>query len=691
MPSSKMRIPNAANSRLMGTRRIRPFRRSGGGTSGPKIVTAPVIAGTVLPNEILTLTQQPVWDGTETSSSWVWTADGVEIAGSTDAVTITVPTSNIAARYRVVATAANAEGTSVIRSNQLLLEAPVLETPLVNQSFEENTGIQTYDVSGNFSTSYVETYGITPSIAGVSIDENTGIITFDTDVLDVQAGTTFTVTATNAAGSADGTFDLEITVEIVAPVLETPLVDQSFEENTGIQTYDVSGNFSGTEPLTYSIVATDLVMTFETTAANETITIPHQNNGVFDYTVSSPTADASGQAGQTVTAFNDANRTLTFPAAGTHTVTCAGTMPNIYFNNGGDVTKLRTVENLGQMGWTRLNDAFYGAANMTLFNGAGDVSGVTTMHSMFRGTADTIFLNLGTWDTGMVTTMHSMFRTSSYTIPPDVGQWDVSSVIDMTAMFDGNPNLTTPPDVSQWNTSSVTTMRLMFTNCSALLTLPDVSGWDTGNVGDIRQMFEGLANVIGAPAIAGWDVTALGNGDNFIRPSYSPGQLSTEWYNDVLTAWEAQNLTNSGVPINFGYAVATGAGLTARQALIDDHGWVISDGTAASGITGGYILTVGQDGNRTGYARNSYGAMDPDTAGVFNIGRFIVRDSGQIIFRLRNYDDTYTGDVLVEYDGGQTELLAYQGAGEWSGFNLNLEAYLQANVGNPVQINLEAI
>ena len=115
------------------------FGSIGGVPNGPSIVTSPIISGEVLPNEVLTLTQVPVWDGTETSSSWVWTADGVEIAGSTDAVTITVPTSNIAARYRVVASATNVEGTSVANSNELLLEAPVLETPLVNQSFAENS------------------------------------------------------------------------------------------------------------------------------------------------------------------------------------------------------------------------------------------------------------------------------------------------------------------------------------------------------------------------------------------------------------------------------------------------------------------------------------------------------------------------------------------------------------------------
>jgi len=117
MKTSRMRIPNAANARLMSHRRINPFRR--GAALGPVISVRPVISGDVLPLGTLTLSQLPVWDGTETSSSWDWyDADGI-IAGTENAATLVIPASLPSPQYHVSAKAANPEGASNVRSNTL--------------------------------------------------------------------------------------------------------------------------------------------------------------------------------------------------------------------------------------------------------------------------------------------------------------------------------------------------------------------------------------------------------------------------------------------------------------------------------------------------------------------------------------------------------------------------------------------
>jgi len=55
--------------------------------------------------------------------------------------------------------------------------------------------------------------------------------------------------------------------------------------------------------------------------------------------------------------------------------------------------------------------------------------------------------------------------------------------------------------------------------------------------------------------------------------------LPTATYDDLLVNWEAQAVNNS-VSFNGGNSTYTSgsAAATARQALIDDHSWTITDG-----------------------------------------------------------------------------------------------------------------
>jgi len=82
------------------------------------------------------------------------------------------------------------------------------------------------------------------------------------------------------------------------------------------------------------------------------------------------------------------------------------------------------------------------------------------------------------------------------------------------------------------------------------------------------------------PDIDSWNVTALTEAANFMNGAIP---LSTTEYNAVLIAWEAQAV-NSGVEIHFGASTYTpgGAAEAARDALVNDHDWIITDGGAAS-------------------------------------------------------------------------------------------------------------
>jgi len=150
---------------------------------------------------------------------------------------------------------------------------------------------------------------------------------------------------------------------------------------------------------------TDFVFTVATTGAAETFTIPCQNVGTFDAVIDWGDGETS-----TITAYNDADLAHEYASAGDHQIRISGSFPNIYFSNGGDGLKLKSVENLGDVGWAALNKAFSGCTNVTSFvSGNTDTSAVTNMGSMFYNCSSLTSLDFTGFDTSSVTSMGTMF------------------------------------------------------------------------------------------------------------------------------------------------------------------------------------------------------------------------------------------------------------------------------------------
>ena len=194
--------------------------------------------------------------------------------------------------------------------------------------------------------------------------------------------------------------------------------------------------------------AVDFVTTWQTTTADESITIP----GTGAYTVdwgdgSTPTAASGGV-------------THTYTTAGTYTVSISGglTRINLGFSGTTNSEKLQSIEQWGNMTWSSMKSAFEGAFNMTYSaTDAPDLSGVTDMSSMFVE-ASLFDGNLSAWDVSTVTKMESMFSKAA-AFDGDVSTWDVSKVTDMSYMFASSAF---DGDVSTWDVSKVTDMSYMF-------------------------------------------------------------------------------------------------------------------------------------------------------------------------------------------------------------------------------------
>ncbi len=300
---------------------------------------------------------------------------------------------------------------------------------------------------------------------------------------------------------------------------------------------DAAGNPStAATQFTIMYASTEPMKTvWQTSGANETITLPFVNGGTYDLLIDW----GDGSPDSVVTSGNDPNRIHTYATAGSYTVTMYGIATHWRFNNGGDKLKIFSVTDLGDMGWVNLYGAFYGCSNLTSVSG-GKTGNVTNMANMFRAAA-IINPDTSSYDTSKVTTMHAMFYQSPFA-NPDTSGWDTSKVVSMAYMF-GYAKAANP-DTSGWDTSSVTDMYYLFYDAETAN--PDVSGWDVSKVTEFTGIF-GNADVAN-PNVTNWNVS---NGVNFTSMFYRApvAQPNTSLWN-TAKAVSMSNMFNGATVAN---------------------------------------------------------------------------------------------------------------------------------------------
>jgi len=198
------------------------------------------------------------------------------------------------------------------------------------------------------------------------------------------------------------------------------------------------------------------VFKITTTASPQTFTIPCQNVGTFNATVDW----GDGGATSSITAYNDGDLAHSYATAGQYTITITGTFPNIYFNNAGDKLLVDEVVDLGDVGWTKLNSAFYGCSNMTSFGGAtANTSLVTNMQSTFYNCSSLTSLDVSNWDTSLVADMRQMFNNCTNLSGLVLHNWNVEAVTDGTSFCSGANNALSTEEYNQilinWSQQSV--------------------------------------------------------------------------------------------------------------------------------------------------------------------------------------------------------------------------------------------
>ncbi|WP_422107519.1 BspA family leucine-rich repeat surface protein [Winogradskyella sp.] len=256
--------------------------------------------------------------------------------------------------------------------------------------------------------------------------------------------------------------------------------------------------------------------------ANESITIPTTEGG-YNYTV------IWGDNQNSVSTGHTGNATFTYDQPGTYTVTIIGAFPRIFFNNGGDKDKIRTIEKWGPNSWTSMENAFYGCSNLQINDtSAPDLSNVMSMSGMFRG-ATNFNSDISQWDVSNVTIMSLMFKDASL-FNQQIGGWSVGAVTNMSSMFENAEAFNQP--LNNWDVSSVTTMAWMFRSATAFN--QPLNSWNVSSVTTMTQMFQLATNF--NQHLSNWDVTAVTSMDTMFE--------SATAFNQPLNSWNVSSVTN---------------------------------------------------------------------------------------------------------------------------------------------------
>ncbi|TAG42581.1 MAG: BspA family leucine-rich repeat surface protein, partial [Cytophagia bacterium] len=233
--------------------------------------------------------------------------------------------------------------------------------------------------------------------------------------------------------------------------------------------------------------------------------------GTYNYTISWKNLTSPG-TNENSTANQTANHAIVGLTDGDmYEVYITGTFPRIFFNNGGDKTKIKTIEQWGNVAWMSMENAFNGCSSLQLnATDSPNLSAVTSMNSMFSNcTAFTGNNSMNSWNTSNVTDMQHVFNGASSFNQP-IGSWNVGAVSNMGNMFQ-NATLFNQP-LGTWNTSNVTNMWYMFVNATSFN--QSLAGWNVSNVNNMGGILENT-NL----NVANYDATLIGWASQTVKPN----------------------------------------------------------------------------------------------------------------------------------------------------------------------------
>ena len=189
-------------------------------------------------------------------------------------------------------------------------------------------------------------------------------------------------------------------------------------------------------------------------------------------------------------------------------------------------------------------------------------------------------MDLSNWRLDSLITADLMFKNNRALRSLNCKGWGMANVTSMSSMFDTIDFCVETNGLSTWDVSNVTNMNNMFINNKQNSGI-FIEGWDVGNVTNMNRMLYDCDQF--NRNLENWDIVNVSNFNGFMQVATG---LSTENYDKLLNGWE--NTLNAAYPLGVGYphnininfdiSKYTIEGVDARQRLIDNFGWTITDG-----------------------------------------------------------------------------------------------------------------
>lgn len=371
-----------------------------------------------------------------------------------------------------------------------------------------------------------------------------------------------------------------------------------------------------------------------TTTGQDTITIPTKNL-TYDFSISW----GDNSATETITGTQPAVEHI-YSGPGVWSIEITGDFPGMELWSSDDANKFTDVKQWGDIVWkdvtrmfeqaeslsisasdapdlsqvTSMERMFFSARNFNSDIGHWDVSAITDMTETFSR-AYQFNQDLSNWNVSNVTTFNRMFQIA-VAFNQDLSSWDVSSGTDFEYMFSDvrnfNGDITTwdlssakslegmlvkaekfNQDIGGWNVSSVTNFAYLFSRAEAFN--QDISGWDVSSGEAFVAMFRNATSF--NQDIGGWDMSSATSLFSMFMNATSFDQDLSDWnvlfvrsfneflrgaelsvanYDSLLNGWSRQQLSPN-MTFSGGYSQYSSEGAAARQKLIDDFGWTITD------------------------------------------------------------------------------------------------------------------
>ena len=212
---------------------------------------------------------------------------------------------------------------------------------------------------------------------------------------------------------------------------------------------------------------------------------------------------------------------------------------------------------------TSLYSAFYGLTEFNADISNWDVSNVTTFERVFAY-ASSFNQPIGDWNISNATNFRYMFISATSFNQP-IGGWDVSNITVTTGALEDADSFN--QDLSGWDVSNMTSIASMFHRADSFN--QDLSSWDVSNITNMNWTFAYASSF--NQNLSEWNIVNL----ETMGGCFAYSGLSTENYDNILIAWEQQNVQQN---VPFGawdkfYCNSENA----RQNLIINSGWTIDD------------------------------------------------------------------------------------------------------------------